>query len=366
MSEKIKKYIKMLIASLGAVIIVIVCMYHSSCHITPEGIVLLTDSYSCPKIGEYKVEGGEITVYFTKPVVCEECFVVEASDDKEISSIENFLQSEEKIKVSAEFDEKMNSINYRLASKTIIGKKYELYSVVRDVKGSSLSFALPFLGENDHLAGVVISEINEAYSKKDDMCEYIELYVYSGGNLFGLELISASDGKKFELPAVEVNKGEYIVVHLRKNEDNKNQISELDNNLNLSRARGSVNGARDIWIKNTDSCLSGSADIVLLNNKAKNEIIDCLMYCKKEYADSNDNWKTEALIQTARQCVDLKLWSGEGKPSDAVFSTERKSISNISRKNISSIKSENLPLNNSKCWTGTTRSKMSPGRANRW
>ena len=90
------------------------------------------------------------------------------------------------------------------------------------------------------------------------------------------------------------------------------------------------------------------------------------MYCKKEYADSNDNWKTEALIQTARQCVDLKLWSGEGKPSDAVYSTERKSISNISRKNISSIKSENLPLNNSKCWTGTTRSKMSPGRANRW
>ena len=30
----------MLIASLGTVIIVIVCMYHSSCHITPEGIVI--------------------------------------------------------------------------------------------------------------------------------------------------------------------------------------------------------------------------------------------------------------------------------------------------------------------------------------
>lgn len=366
MNEKIKKYIKMVCGALGTVIGVIICMYHSSCHITPEGIVLLTDSYSCPKIGEYKVDGQEITVYFTKPVVCEECFVVESNDDKGISSIENFLQSENKIKVSAEFDEKMNSVSYRLASKTSIGKKYELYSVVRDEKGSSLSFALPFLGENDHFAGVVISEINEAYSKKDDMCEYIELYVYSSGNLFGLELISASDGKIFELPAAEVNKGEYIVVHLRKDEDNKKQISELDNNLNLSKASGSVNGARDIWIKNTESCLSSSADIVLLNNKAKNRILDCIMYCKKEYADSNDNWKAESLIQAAKQCVDLQLWSGEGKPSDAVFSTDRKTISYISRKNIGSITSENVPLNNSKCWAGTTRSKMSPGRANQW
>lgn len=366
MKSIVKKVSKTVLVSAAIVFFIIVCMYHSACHITPEGIVLLTEDYICPKIQDYCVEGAKITVRFTKPVNVEEAFAVEAGTDKNITSIENFLNAKKKIKSNYNVNHESCSVDFELTEETQIGKKYELYSVVRDEKGSSLSFALPFFGENDHFPEIIISEVNETYSAKDGVSEYIELFVLTSGNLFGLELISASDGREFELPEVEVNKGEYIVVHLRKNQDDTNAITELTKNLSESTAKGSVYGARDIWMDKSESALSSTAEIIILKNKAKNEVIDCLLYCKKEYADINENWKTEELQRAAQLCVSSGVWEGSGKPIDAVFSTERKSISYISRKNIALFTDKSRPQNNSSCWTGTPKSKMSPGRPNRW
>lgn len=366
MKEKVKKYLKMIMASSGIAAVVLVCMYHSSCHITPEGIVLLTEDYTCPKIDEYKVDGSCIDVFFTKNVSPEQCFAVESSPDKKLSSIENFLNAEIKFEVTPSFDEEKKCIHYKMKNNTEIGKNYELYAVVRDEKGSSLSFALPFLGENDHVPDIVISEINDGYSKKDGLFEYIELYAVTSGNLFGLELVSASDGKAFELPAAEVKKGEYILVHLRKDPENKQAVTETGADLNLSKARGSVYGARDIWIESSESALNSTAEIVLLKNKANNNLLDCILYCKKEYAETNDDWKTDSLKLASKQCIDSGLWQGDGKPSDSVYSKERKSISYISRKNISGITPDSQRHNDSLSWTGTAKSKMTPGKKNTW
>lgn len=366
MKEFIKNNFRPFLTALGITAFVIICMYHTSCHITPEGITLITNDCKSAKIEGFKIDGSDIHVEFSKNVKVEQCFVVEASDDLEkVSSIENFHNCENKMQVEWEDDPDEFIIHYKLKEKTKIGKCYELYSVVRDSAGSSLSFALPFFGENDHFPDIVISEINEAYSNKEALSEYIELYALSSGNLFGLELISASNDRHYPLPDIEINKGEYIVVHLRGDENDKNCVTEKGSNLNLSKARGSV-AARDIWINSSESALNSTAEIVLLNNNAKNKLLDCVMYCKKDYALSNKDWKTESLCKYAALCSDAGLWNKPCIPENAVYSNERKSISYISRTNIEGLKNSPERNNDAKCWTGTAKSKMTPGKKNAW
>ncbi len=365
MNQIIKKNIKRILQAIGITGIVIICMYNSSCHITPEGITLITQNSMSPKIKSYKVEGNKITVNFTSKVDVEQSFAVESDKSEDtISSIENFLEAENKIAINCTQGQNDFSIEYNLTQKTRIGKYYELYSVVRNEQGSSLSFALPFFGENDHFPNIVISEVNESYSKKDEISEYVELYAITSGNLFGLSIISASDGREFNLPAAEVNAGEYIVVHLRKS--HQNAINETENNLSLSKAPGSVSGARDIWIENSQSVLNSTAEIVILKNMANDILLDCVMYCKQDYALSCEEWKTENLNSFAKLCTQNGIWDTQGAPGDAVFSMQRKSTSYISRKNISQLTDTQKLPNNSNCWIGTTKTKMTPGRQNKW
>lgn len=358
--EKIQNAGKTLLLAFVIVLLVFACMYHSSCQITPEGISLVTENSEGVKITGFKTCGNAMDVFLSDTVVLEECFALEAGDG---TSIDNFLNAENKIPVIGEFTEEEKALHFKVDSKTHIGKKYELYSVVRDRNGSSLSFSIPFYGENDHFPVVAISEVNESYSQKDNLYEYVELYVLKSGNLFGLELITASDEKSFELPCVEVEAGEYVVVHLRKSES-PDGVSELGSDFNLSTAPGSVSGARDIWLDNTQSVMSSSAEIVILNNKAMCRMLDCLPYCKEEYAQANDYWKTESLAQAAVRCIEAGVWQGSLTPIDAVYSTERKTISYISRLNIPGLSDTGCFNNDAQCWMGTTKSKMTPGKPN--
>lgn len=366
MKDLIVKNIKPFITALGIVGFVLACMYHTSCHITPEGIHLITNETESTKICSYTVENNNIDVEFTNNVEVEECFAIEVHEaETKFTSIDQFMSSVKRIPVEWFEDPDDYVIHYKLNEKTEIGKKYQMYSVVRERNGSSLSFAVPFNGENDHFPELVISEINEAYSKKENIPEYIELYAISSGNLFGLELITASDDRHFELPCIEVKKGEYIVVHLRKDPDDKTAITESGSDLTLSKSKGST-PARDIWMDNQQNVLNSSAEIVILNNKAKKKMMDCLMYCKKEYAEVNKNWKSEKLIEYSRLCSEAGLWSQNPNPESAVYSNQRKSISYISRTNINKFNGSDKIQNNAQCWTGTPKSKMTPGRANNW
>lgn len=362
MKEKIKSVFHLFFVTAGIMFLVFAGMYHSSCRITPEGITLVDDGEHSPKITDFSCNGKEIEVVFTKEVFIEDTFAVEA--DEKLSSIENFLNCDEKIQVHQVQTDRAKTVKFLIDGETKIGKYYELYGCVKDKKGNTLSFTIPFLGENNNFPVIVISEVNESYSKKDCLYEYVELYAATSGNLFGLEIISASDGKVFSLPAVDVHKGEYILVHLRSPENEEQAVSELSDDLNLSKAKGSVSNARDIWIENYDSVLNSTADIVILNNKAKNQFIDCVMYCKRSYPEENSVWKNDNLNVAAQKCIDLNLWQGDATPSSAVFSEQRESISYISRKNLSNFSSSVQIVNSRSVWEGTTKSKMTPGKPN--
>lgn len=337
-------------------------MYHSSCQITPQGITIVGDNAASPKITEVNTNDDFIEVLFSKRVQVEKAFAVE--ENAELTSIENFLDTDEKLSVLWSQNEEGTKLTFNTKEETKIGVHYQMFSCVKDENGNSLSFTIPFFGKNDHPAKVVLSEVNETYSKNDGMTEFVELYVVEKGNLFGLELYSASDKRSFELPAAEVATGEYVIVHLRSPADSNGAVSELDADLSLSTALGAVRGARDIWMEGDQSALSSTAEIIILSDKSHSKMIDCLMYCKQEYAEQNSDWKSESLKEVSALCVESGLWKGEGKPSDSVYSTKRKSISYISRTNIADIKQDSELENSCSVWEGITKSRLTPGKPN--
>lgn len=360
-----KKFIFEIIKKLGMSVVVVlfvaVCMYHSSCQITPEGITLVGDGTTGVRIVDYNIDNGTIEVKFSKEVDVSKVFAVESDDS--ITSIENFLNTEQKMNVSYSNGMDSKNVIFEVTDKTQIGKCYDLFASVRDPAGNTLSFTIPFYGENKNFPVVVISEISDGYEKAKHKVEFIELYCVTSGNLFGLELYTASDERSFKLPCCEVAKGDYVLVHLRKTDEEGLCVSELDDNLSRSTATGSVNGVRDIWIESEDSALSGTAEIVLLKNKARSVITDCVMYCTRDYQEENENWKTEKLVNTAAVCKEQNLWGGECLPSDAVWSTERKSTSFISRTDCANLTGTVTPTSreNWKCHTATA---STPGRPN--
>lgn len=351
-----KKIIKTCGMTFAITFVVLVSMYHSSCHISGEGITLVSEKTEIPKIKDIQVDGEKISVEFTGQVIIENSFAVEKKSDE--SSINAFLNSQNKIPVS--FQVEQNKALFSVLKKTDGTKLYNLYSLARDKKGNSLSFAVPFYGKSENETRLFLSEISESYLKKEEIPEYIELYVSESGNLFGFELISASDGRHFELPACDVKKGEYVLVHLRKPDENC--IDETDNRLSLSKGKASVNGVRDIWINNQDSVLNSTCEIVILNNKAKNRYEDCVVYCKSDYADENLEYKNKNIKTACEKLVEQNLWKSS-LPKDAVWSEKRKSISFISRKNVRSAKEG---MKSREEWEGTAKSKMTPGKPNQF
>lgn len=355
-------FIKSILISLLIFFITFVSVYHSSCQLTSEGIIFVSQEEESPKIIDFKFDNQNIIIDFSKKVKVIESFVVESSDEK---SIESFLNNGEKIQVKSEESLENNSVNLLICSKTEIGKKYELYCQAIDLFGNSMSFTIPFYGYNNNFPTIVISEVSDYYSGKDSSVEYIELYAMTSGNLFGLELITANNQQVYSLPCANVNAGEYIVVHLRTIDKNLS-ISELGMDLSLSKAIDSVDGKRDIWIESSESALSPSADIVILNNYQKSKFIDCIIYSKQEYALENDTWKNEKLSEFANKCVEQKVWNSGVSPKDSVYSMDRKTINYISRKNIEHMDKDNMPENNSSVWIGTTKKNRTPGYKNKW
>lgn len=347
--------------SFGIVLLVAVCMYHSSCQITPEGITLISDGASCVRIVDYNVENPFIKVSFSKEVNISKVFAVEADETK--TSIENFINSEEKILVDYSSETDKKNIIFEVKEKTKIGKNYELFASVKDEYGNSLSFTIPFYGENKNIPKVIISEAGDNYNKAKQTVEYIELFCLTSGNLFGLELYTASDGKTYKLPCCEVKKGEYIVVHLRRSDTNGLCVSELENDLNLSKAPDSVSDARDIWFTSDDSALSSTAEIILLKNKTQSIIEDCVMYCTRDYSEQNEVWKNDELQNIALVCKEKGLWGKNCMPSDAVYSTEAKSTSYVMRTNCEQLLTENQK-NTRDNWLRITKTQLTPGRSN--
>jgi hypothetical protein len=290
-----------------------------------------------------------------------------------------FLFSEPVGVVSLTFDPPAGSLNLmdqvdgKSAGETVTvhletpypaGTKVTVDIVARNEDGNTLEAVLAFSAFNDHVPVFQINELRTETSKP--RVEFIELKMLSAGNLAGVRLFIASNGTDkpvYELPAVEVGKGEYVLIHPR-TPDYIKGIDELGNNLALSTADDAKAQAdcpqdvRDLWLPENKEVLRKS-DAVYLMDQMDN-VIDAVVFCDK--TKEAEKWGGNPHFLNAMEMLtDSGAWVGTvGEPNiDDVFDSNGTSPTNtISRR-------ENAgDTNTATDWYKSGTSKASPGKPN--
>lgn len=283
---------------------VLICMNPISCKMSEESIDV-AEADSSPIIQSYEVTtSSNVSVIFTKEV-------------NVVNAKLFFDDSKESLAVSCDGSLQDNSyyVNFTFPQELEVGKSYELYGEVEDLEGNSLTFNLPFVGYNNNIASLEMTEIHPKYAKITSgfKCEYVEFVARSSGNLSGLEIVSGYDGeeKKYTFPAVQVNEGDFIVVHLRSK--GEGCVSELSDKLNLSTGKYSSDSARDLWADNEDARLGDESDVVVLRKVSNGEILDAVLYATSETTD----WKKDFQKELATKVVENKKWQPDGSTTSA-------------------------------------------------
>lgn len=304
--EKLKSILSLLLQTAIITAIVLVGVIPFSCKVSTEGIEIIGGDYSPPTLNNITVvDEKTIVVDFSEPVTLSNVVVspvmkgysdsVAHSSTEDLSvSIASAIGKFGKIDSSVVYSDDSKVVTVNLSDETEVGRDYELFGVVSDAVGNTLTFCMPFIGYNSNVPMVILTEVQIKYGKgsvKGETVyrgEYVEILALEDGNLAGLELVSGADGegKKFVFPAVNVQKNEVLLVHLRTVGDGC--VSEIEDNLSLATAPHSKDGVRDLWSTSTIAHFNDSSDVVILRNSVNGQIIDALMYAAEGMVD----WKS--------------------------------------------------------------------------
>lgn len=345
---------------LSIVFFVLMWFYPVSCKVNEEGIKIVPVEESSPEINEYSVNSSDnISVYFSKKVSVVESKIFDEEEDF----------SHEVISQNPEESENLWKIDFVLNKPLKAGKNYELYGIVEDETGNTLTFSLPVSGYNERIPSLRITEVRPMYAKtsksvtvdgeksKIDVfkAEFIEFEVLSDGNLCSVEIVSAYDGeeKNLMLPDVEVKQGEIVVVHLRLCEGETGGISELEDDITLSTGYYSSDFARDIWFSNSDSHLGDKQDVVFLRDSQTGKILDAVLYSLQ----AELSWKNDSMKSAIDEIKNQEKWNFINE--EDIYSMENAyDVTGITNtKSFYRIKEESAPDS----WVLSLASKETPG-----
>ena len=311
-----RKKVQEVLLSFGKIVLVVsfvtlfVCPY--SCRLTEEGITVLKSDYRVPKIENFSV-------------LSESCAKLSFS---QTSQLKNLIISPQ-VQFSVEDDfyknsDSIHSVVINFKESLSPGAKYVVFGTACDEIGNSLTFSIPFFGYNNNIPKLKIVEVhpgNGSYSYKKNkvyVTEYVVLEVVDDGNLASILLFSAWDGEDsgYVFPAVNVKKGEKILVHLRTRDDEKSgAIDELEDDITLSTASFSKDSMRDLWNPDSSSKYNDKTDIIVLKDTGSDLILDAIMYATSETVE----WQNDNMTSLAEQIASSELWNGFS-PSDALCS----------------------------------------------
>ena len=314
------KNLKFIILSIAQIIMItgitVFAVMPFSCKVTPEGVQIVGGDYASPVMEGIEVlDETSLEITFSEKVKVTGAvlspFIEGLSDSyvhsptQELSPALRAASGEYgKIPVTIEPKEDGKRILFVFEKPTVIGKSYELFAVVEDMIGNSLTFTAKFSGYNSRVPKVIMTEVQIKYESKSSKTEFIEFLALSDGNLGGLRVYSAANGveKAYEFPPVEVKKGEIFIVHLKT--FGEGCLSEEGEDLNLASQLYSVNGVRDLWSANTESRLNKTSDVIILENKTSGKILDGMMYRGKDA----EEWNSKVLLG-ATQLYDAGIWN---------------------------------------------------------
>lgn len=316
-----KNYVGWIGRSVAILVAVFLIACPVSCKMSENGLAIEEADFSCPELKKLEVlDSKNMSLVFSRQVELKNLVLVSNKPSEiGIDAIKYFNN-----------DDKTCKIDILFAEKTRIGDRHIIKGKSFDATGNSLEFSLPFLGYNDTVPSLEITEIStkcDPVSKGNARrCEYVRIKAKTSGNLSGVIFWAASYDKKkiYEFPALEIKEGETILLHLRAGQDGA--ISEMADDLNASTALLSEDGIRDLWNGNDEKFLqsgTGCEDIAILQNSLTGDFIDVVPYAQKTEAEGNADvkWsdkKNEKFTEILEKAIENGLWGPSAKLSDAV------------------------------------------------
>lgn len=283
-----------------------------SCKVTSQGIQIIGGNYTLPQLDDVEViDDKTVVLRFSEEVSIKNLIVspflegisnsTEISQTEELSlALKSATDKNESLECVVEFENENKDAKIIMNENTKIGKKYEIYGVVEDKIGNSLTFCVPFRGFNSKIPKLLITEIHPAMasqtnndkSKNIRRLEYVKILALTDGNLSGLKFCSGSYGedKGYDFPAVEVKQGEFFLLHLRS--WGEGCISEECDDLSLAFSRYTSETYRDLWTDSATKCVGDKRDILIIKNSITGELCDAFMYTDGKSETWSDCLKT--------------------------------------------------------------------------
>lgn len=236
--------------------------------------------------------------------------------------------------------------------------------LVEDGNRNTLNVLTPFRARNDRVPKLIINELRTENSSTTRNIEFIEFVAKSAGNLGALRLFLAGHSitqPVYEFPPVEVQSGEYIVLHLRSVEG---CVDETGNDLTLSGGTESCPEARDLWVPG-NAKLIHKTDVVYLVDQ-DDKIIDAVLMSES----AGPAWGKADLANAAGFLASQGAWFPRGTvsppdagsyaltPADALISTGTTATRTINRDE--TLVADGRPEN----WYITATSNATPGKPN--
>ena len=324
-------------------------------------VVFLVFTWSCSTEGDIR----KILGTHAEPPVFLDC--------RPVSSTEIAFKFSQPVRVvSLSFDsaletgsiEEGQELRIHLKEPLEAGKKYTVDILVEDSDRNSLNVIVPFRARNDRMPALVFNELRTEYSKP--RAEFVEFLVMEAGNLGAMRLYIAGQSLSkpvYEFPPAEVNKGEYMVLHLRTIDEGC--LDETGSDLALSSGTGSDTNARDFWVPGAAKLLRKTDALWLVDQDDR--IIDAVLLSEKPDA----NWNNRDIAAAAEFFGSERAWlppKGEGRdiipehwvpgPTDAVITGGTTVTRTICRDE--SLAHENRGGN----WYITATSSATPGKPN--
>jgi hypothetical protein len=235
------------------------------------------------------------------------------------------------------------------------GKMFTADLLAEDEHRNTINVLIPLRSRNNRIPALVINEVRTDYS--NPRVEFIELKMKTAGNLGAMRVFFAGGSQKptiYEFSPVEVKQNEFVVLHLRKREEDCRD--EYGSNLAESGGTGSSPDARDFWVPGTVKLINKTGFVYVMDQDDR--VLDAVMFSEKP-----DPWWTKDYLAEAAEFLYSKgAWkSVDGKvcsPATAVSSLGTTATRTINR-------NENTGNTNTPAdWYITVTSGATPGKPN--
>ena len=252
-----------------------------------------------------------------------------------------------------------STVRVRLEKSPAPGVEFTADLLAEDADRNTINVLVSFRSRNNRMPSLVINELRTEYanSTTGKKPEFIEFKMKSAGNLGAMRIFIASNNKQplvYDFLPVEVEKGEYVVLHLRTTEETCKD--EYGKSLDESGGTDSSPTARDFWVPGNTKLLRKTDAVYLLDQDDR--VLDAVMI--SENPDSW--WSKDYFAEAADFLFQQGAWkSADGKicrPADAVISAGTTNTRTICRDETKG------NTNTAADWYITATSSASPGKPN--